>query len=261
MIPLSETAIQNALATKRLGRHVEIHGTLESTQTTLRERAAGLPEGAVVFAECQTRGRGRMERRFFAPRGAGLYMSLLLRPNLPPAEIHFTTLAAAVAVCRALEDLHGLAPGIKWVNDVFCGGKKICGILSEGSIGAEGRNVEHVMLGIGVNTGPVPGEVREIAASVGELTAAPVDRNPLAAAIFNHLEPLCDGLANPAERVKLTGEYTRRQIILNKRVAVHDAARVYEALVLGIDPNGALVIQTDDGEISRLNAGEVSLRF
>ena len=254
--PLSEAAIRRHLRTTRLGHRIEIAREVVSTQLEFAaQKLLDLPEGVVVLAESQTGGRGRMSRRFFAPPGNGVYMSLLLKPELPPEKIVFVTVCAAVAAWQALRLATGLETGVKWVNDLFCNGKKLCGILTEASLDAG-----HVIMGIGVNTGVVPPEVADIATSVGAETGAPVDRNALAAEILNAFEPLYARLGDDAARRKILKEYAALQILTNRRVRVDTFHGGYDALVLGVADDGALLVRNDAGEVLKLNAGEVSIK-
>lgn len=258
-IPLSEAAIRKHLRTKFLGRKIIVAQEVVSTQFEFAARGLlSEPEGVVVLAESQTGGRGRMERRFFAPAGSGIYISVLLKPELPPEKVVFVTVCVAVAVCRALPNLK---TGIKWVNDVFCNGKKMCGILTEASILAEQQRVEHVITGVGLNTGVVPEEVAGIATSVGAEMGVTPDRNPLVAAFLNEFEPLYACIGDDAARRTVLAEYSARQILMNRRVRVEAFNGAYEAVAVGIDEDGALLVRDDDGKVARLCAGEVSLKM
>ncbi len=260
-IPLCEKKIRETLHAARFEHRLDIAREVTSTQLEFAARSLlDQPEGVVILAESQTGGRGRMERRFFSPPGNGIYMCLLLKPEWTPALVTFITVFAAVAVCRALDEVVQLTTGIKWVNDVFCNGKKICGILTEASISAERQRVDHVIVGIGLNTGLVAPEVAAIATSVAEQTNAPVDRNPLVAAILNHFEPLYQLIPDAAARQLILAEYAARQMLLNQRVRVDTFRTAYDALVLGLDADAALIVRTDAGEIIHLNSGEVSVK-
>ena len=130
----------------------QVFPVLPSTNDTVKALAAeGAPEGVVVLAEAQTAGKGRMRRQFFSPDGTGIYMSILLRPKLAAEDALFITTAAAAAVADAIEAATGENAGIKWVNDVYLRGLKVCGILTEGALGLEEGNLEYAVLGIGIN--------------------------------------------------------------------------------------------------------------
>ena len=143
---------------------------LESTNTTAKELAQnGADEGTVIIAKEQTAGKGRLSRTFFSPNG-GLYMSIILRPTISSEKTTFITAAAAVAVCRAIKTVTGIDTGIKWVNDIYLNGKKVCGILTSGAINSEKKNLDYAILGIGLNIDPPKGgfnkEIKNIATSL-----------------------------------------------------------------------------------------------
>lgn len=144
---------------------------LDSTNAeALRRAVDGAPEGTVIVAEEQTAGRGRRGRSFFSPAGTGIYLSILVRPALPAERAHLLTCSAAVAVAEAIEACAGVDASIKWVNDVYCRGKKVAGILTEGSFDLEGGVLQHAVVGIGVNVRPphagFPAEIAERAGAV-----------------------------------------------------------------------------------------------
>jgi len=150
---------------------VEVFDTVTSTNTLVRQRAAeGEREGLAVIASAQTEGRGRKGRSFFSPDGTGIYMSLLLRPQVAPDMALRVTTIAAVSVCQAIERLTDRKSGIKWVNDVYMDNRKVCGILTETALSAAGGRLDYVVLGIGVNAleppGGFPEDIVNIAGSV-----------------------------------------------------------------------------------------------
>lgn len=134
---LSEAGISMNLTTRYAAQHLCVLSTVDSTNNYLKQRAADLPHGYAVVADCQTAGRGRLGRSFVSPSGSGIYISLLLRPNIPLERMHLMTVGAAIAACEAIQETAGFTPDIKWVNDVLMHGKKLCGILTEASIEAE----------------------------------------------------------------------------------------------------------------------------
>ena len=167
---------------------IETFSVVDSTNAIARQRAIdGEAEGLAVLASAQTAGRGRKGRSFFSPDGTGIYLSLLLRPQIPAELALRITTVAAVSVCQAIEKLSSRKPGIKWVNDIYMDGRKVCGILTETALASGGR-LEYAVLGIGVNAlepaGGFPEDIRDIAGSV--FTAEEGDmRAPLAAEIIN----------------------------------------------------------------------------
>lgn len=214
----------------------------DSTNRVAKELARqGAPHGTAVLAERQTAGRGRLGRAFFSPEG-GLYLSVILYPQCPPEDRVLMTPMAAVAVCRALEQVCGISPGIKWVNDLYLGGKKLCGILCEGCGDA-------VIVGIGLNLytpeGGFPAEIPATALDV------PVDRRVLAEAIRQQL-------LQPGE---FLAEYRERCLLLGKTVTVHPVVgEAYAARAVELDDRCRLVVESCRGR-EALDSGEVSVRF
>lgn len=234
------------------------HRSLDSTNSkAMRMAAEEAPEALVVLAEEQTAGRGRRGRTFFSPAQRGLYMSILLHPDDKIANALRATIAASVAVCRTIEDLTGLAPSIKWVNDILLNGKKICGILTEGVSDFETGTVKSLAIGIGINLTTRPDEfppsLRDIATSLGDTG---VSRNEMAAGIVNRLIPLLGDIANPG----LIEAYRARSSVLEKKISYEENGQVRQGRAKSIDPEGALVVENEDGSCVSLRAGEISIR-
>lgn len=243
-----------------LSGYYRIRTLSESTSTNDDVKAAarmGEPDGLVVIADRQTAGRGRMRRAFFSPGGTGLYMSLLLRPDLSPSNSALITAAAAVAAAEAVEQVSGRFARIKWVNDIHLDGKKVCGILTEGVVGADGR-LQYAVLGIGVNVASPPGgfpeELRTIACAVFENGAPEDARARLAAGIltrFHRFQALEERAFLPA--------YRQRSCVLGRNVQVTLGEEEFPARALSIDDDCRLIVQTERGLLP-LCAGEVSIR-
>src|SRR5437016_4891142 len=178
-------------ATKVIGRDIQVFEETTSTNDVVEKMARdGVKEGVVVFAESQTKGRGRLGRKWSSPRGKGLWFSLLLRPDLRPLEATRLTVASATAVRRAIAKQTGLKPEIKWPNDILVGGRKVAGILTE--LNAELDRVKYVILGIGVdvnlNASDFPADLRRQATSLKAELGRPVCRADLAIAILRELD-------------------------------------------------------------------------
>ncbi len=220
----------------------------DSTNRAAKELARqGAGHGTVVMADCQTQGRGRLGRDFFSPEG-GLYLSLILHPQLPMEQWGLLTPMAAVAVCRALEKQCGIRPGIKWVNDLYLEGKKLCGILCEGAGTA-------LIAGIGMNLqrpkGGFPADLNAVALPVQ------TDREKLARAVAEELLTLC---ARLPDRSFLKG-YRENSLVLGRQVTVHPVeGEPYPAVAAAIDDLGRLVVDRQ-GQMQTLDSGEVSIRF
>ena len=228
-----------------------------STNRALRALAeAGAEAGSAFLAEGQTAGRGRLGRRFASPRGKGLYLSLLLRPELPPEALGELPAWAAVAVRRALLRCCGLSAEIKWVNDLLCRGRKLCGILAEGVL-REGRR-ESGVLGVGINVSgereDFPPELRETATSVLLETGRAPDRIALAAAVLRELDALAGSC--PTGREAVLAEYRESCVTLGRRVLLSDGTEG-EAQAIGED--FALLVRLEDGTLRTLRSGEATL--
>jgi len=256
---LSEEAIRGFLTAGGAGRVLEIHDCLDSTNNRAKAlAAAGAPHGLTVIADSQTGGRGRRGRSFFSPGHTGVYMTCVLRPECPAEKAGLLTSLAAVATARAVEKTAGADIKIKWVNDLYLNGKKICGILSEaGPVTGNGKP-DYAVVGIGVNAGRMdfPPELRDIATSIGNETGRDPDRNRLIAEILNGLDELWGDLETGA----FLEESRRRSNVIGRTVTVIESGRSYPARALDIDGQGRLVIETGEGRAC-LNSGEVSLKI
>lgn len=213
------------------------------------------PDGMILVTGCQTGGRGRMGRRFSSPEG-GVYLSILLRPEVEPQKLLHLTAMSAVAMRRAVFDCCGVAAGLKWVNDLIVGGKKLCGILTEWV------GTERVIVGIGVNcnTAPddFPPEVRPMATSLRELTGGPVDPNVLAGAMAFRLRQMRRVLLT--EKAAWMAEYAAACVTVGKPVQLLHGESREEAFAEGIDEDGGLIVRRKDGQRTAVNTGEVSVR-
>ena len=240
---------------------LDVRPEVTSTNTVLQAIAeAGEPEGYVLAAEQQTAGRGRLGRSFYSPPKTGVYVSLLLRPRFSAEESLFLTTAAAVAVAEAVEKASGKKAGIKWVNDVFIGEHKICGILTEASLDFETRMPKYAILGFGVNItqpkGGFPEEIRQVAASVFDADPPTGARDALVADILNRFFALYTHL----ERREFMPEYRRRSILIGKEIEFLENGRQNSGTALEIDGQARLVIRDAGGNVRALSSGEVTIR-
>ena len=248
-------------------RHQELeirfYPTISSTNTVLKALAAeGAPAGLALVAARQSAGRGRMGRSFYSPADSGLYLSLLLRPAMAAAEAVRLTACAAVAAAETIEELSGERADIKWVNDIFVGGRKVCGILTEASLDCESGRMHHVVIGIGVNTripeGGFPEELRGIAGAAFEGRRIPALRCRLAAGILDRLADYTAAPEDPA----LFEAYRSRSLVLGREISIlsPDGAPV-SAEALDLDRDFSLLVRLADGSLRRLSSGELSVRF
>lgn len=260
---LTVAAVQAGLRTKELGRALVVLEQVESTNTRIKRDHSTAPHGFTLLADEQLAGRGRMGRLFSSPRGSGLYMSVLLRPALPLEQLHFVTIAAAVAVSCAIEQTCGFAPAVKWVNDVLMHGQKLCGILTEASIEGETGRVEFAVLGIGINLRldceALPPDVCAVAGALADFTTCVPRRAVLAAAVLNETERCCDLLAQ-GKADMLLEEYRGRLCMLQAPICVLDNGATYDAVAQAVDERGHLCVRLADGTERTLSAGEVSIR-
>ncbi len=237
---------------------VEIYRSIDSTNNRAKALAmAGAPHGALVIADMQTMGRGRMGRAFYSPAGSGLYMSVVLRPRVAAERAVKATVIAAVAAARAVEKLSGLRTDIKWVNDLYAGGKKLAGILTEAGMDLESGNLDYCVTGIGVNLRreAYPEELRGIATSVEEQCGERIPRARLAAEITRGMLDMMEDMGNPG----IMREYRERSNVIGREVLVTRGDERFEAVAEAIDNDGALVVRTAEGA-ETLRSGEVSLR-
>lgn len=259
---LSVQGIGKYLGAMSARLHLQTYDTITSTNTVLKEMAAnGAPELTVLVASEQTAGRGRMNRAFYSPSATGLYLSILLRPQLKATDSLFLTTAAAVAVAQTVEDVSGKATGIKWVNDVFLDGKKICGILTEASFDVESGTPEYAVCGIGINLcdpkDGFPEELQSIAGSVFGCEAPPADaRCRMAAGILQRFLEYYDHLTERS----FFDEYVRRSVVIGQTVTVLGRGEPRTATALAIDRDCGLHVRYDDGSEEVLSSGEISIR-
>lgn len=244
-----------------LGRSVTFLPEVDSTNLRLAELAArGAPEGTALIADCQTRGRGRLGRIWQSPPGRNLYVSFLLKPNLPPDRAPQITLVAGVAVAELLTRYCPGATTLKWPNDVQIGGRKVCGILTE--MRTRGGRIDSIVVGIGVNLNMEKGEFqedfRETSTSLREETGKTVDRKAFARSLFASMEAWCDRYGTEgfppvrARWLSLSG-------IVGKTISTGHGGKTVRGRVLDMDASGALVFENEGGRVHTLHAGEITL--
>lgn len=226
----------------------------------LKQAAAhGAPAWSVRIAEEQTAGRGRFGRPFYSPKGAGLYIGILFRPDFSATETLFITTSAAVAVCEAIESVCSDSCEIKWVNDVFLRGRKVCGILTEASFSVESGGIERAVVGIGINIRETafPPELKSIATSVFEGVECPAEtRAKIAAKLLERFRYYIEGIPRRA----FYSEYKRRSFVIGKRVEIRSGDLNKSGIVQDIDEQCFLKVKLDDGSEKLLSGGEVSIK-
>lgn len=246
---------------RTIGRDIHVFQETSSTNDVVEKLARDLVgEGVVVFAESQTKGRGRLGRKWMSPAGKGLWFSVLLRPDLAPTAATQLTVATAVAVARAIEKTTGLKPGIKWPNDIVFGTRKAAGILLE--LGAELDHIKHVVLGIGIDVNlsreDLPPELVPIATSLQMEAGRPIDRPELATALIRELDAVYARL-NAGDFHEIGDEWMRRCTTLGQRVTIRMGERNITGRAEALDEDGALLVRTDHGRLEHIIGGDVSL--
>lgn len=233
---------------------------LDSTNTYLTDLAKkGAPDGTTVIARSQTAGRGRQDRSFFSPEGTGLYLSLVYRKKISIEAALMLTPAVAVAVAKALEKVSGREMGIKWVNDIFLDGKKLCGILVESKLDFAAGCLDYAVIGIGVNlfepAGGFPEEIKKTAAALFPHFSEKI-RVEVIHALLDSLKDILDVLPDCG----FMEDYRLRSVLIGHRVDVLRGNEVYSAQVIGIDDSAKLIVLSDRGE-ERLDSGEVRVKL
>ena len=240
---------------------IVVRKRIDSTNAEARRRALeGAPEGTVIVAEEQTAGKGRPGKSFFSPEGSGLYLSMVLRPTLMADRAQLLTCAAAVAGAQAIEQVTDRRALIKWVNDIYCDGRKVAGILTEGTVDMESGCLEHAVLGIGMNVKPpAEGFPEDIADTAGALyeDGAGMVRNQLAAAVLTRIWEAYEQLGSQ----ELYDEYRERCFLLGQPLVVTQGTSRVRARAVDLTDDFRLVIEFPDKSRKTLPYGEVTPSF
>lgn len=270
---MNKEYIEKYLSTEASKLLIQVEEEVSSTNTILKlEAAKGAKEGTVLIACRQTAGKGRLGRSFYSPEETGIYMSLLLRPDLKAKDSLLITTAAAVATAEAIEKVTGVKSEIKWVNDIYCRGRKVVGILTEGGLKAGTDQLAYAVLGIGINlwepTGGFPEEIVKIAGSVLTESFQPDTiekeklRCQLAAEVLNQFVLIYPQLT---ER-KFMDAYRKRSFLIGREVTLiradHTADMDLPAVrVIDVGDDAQLIVQLADGTLQEISSGEVSVRM
>ncbi len=255
-----QEVLKKRLAGRRIGCPLHYVATVDSTnRAALTLAHKGAPEGTVVLADCQTKGKGRLHRVWQSPPGCNVYTSILLRPAIAPAEASQITLMAGVAVAETIASFCPAGVGLKWPNDVRIRGRKVCGILTETRMA--GGALDAVVVGIGLNVNMAGGDFdpayRETATSLSQETGAELSRTDIALLLYDRFEKwyetfLLRGFAPVREGWLARSEMAGRRV----RILFRDATE--EGMVAGIDQDGALLLAGDDGTVRRVTAGDAA---
>ena len=233
-----------------------VYPLLESTNKTAKELAlSGAESGTLIIAEKQLNGKGRMGRTFYSPNKSGVYFSLLLKESYALEKFELITTAAALAVCNAIESLTDKSPKIKWVNDIFINGKKVCGILSEASFSGE-SSLDFIVLGIGINLYPpkndFPSDIKNIAGAVLDNQQNNIKNQFIIEIIKNFYDIL------NSKSISFIKEYEKRMLLIGKSITYNQNGETKTAKVLGVDDRCRLKIIKPDGNTDLLFSGEIT---
>ena len=248
--------------TRVVGREISVFQSTTSTSDVIEKLASdGVKEGAVVFAESQSKGRGRLGRKWLSPPQKGLWFSVLLRPDLRPLEATRLTIAGATALVRAIRTETSLCPEIKWPNDILLEGRKVAGILTEMS--AELDQVKHVILGMGLdvnlNSSDFPPELRKQATSLKIETGQSLNRATLAAAILRELDHDYHRVCS-SQFEAVADEWEEVCSTLGRNVSIRVGERVIHGRAESLDDDGALRLRTQHGHLERVIGGDVTVK-
>ncbi|MCM1306542.1 MAG: biotin--[acetyl-CoA-carboxylase] ligase [Bacteroides sp.] len=252
---LTEQGIEKYLVAD--GVSIKIFKCVDSTNNVAKRLAAeGCEEGTVVVAHTQSGGKGRLGRKFHSPEGAGIYMSLVLRPEA--YKVPMLTVLAAVAVADGIERAGGKRTQIKWVNDVFADSKKCCGILTEAVADLESGGVEYAVVGIGVNVYEPKGGFAEDIKNIASAACEGVEdaRNKVVAEVINAFFERY----NRFDKEKIAAEYKAKSMLIGRKITVIKPSCERSATAIDIDGDCRLIVEYEGGERETLSAGEVSLR-
>ena len=256
------SAILKMLHTGWAGKNPVFRTVTGSTNTDAAElAAAGAVHGTLVIADRQQAGRGRRGRVWESPAGENVFMSIVLRPRIPAEKAPMLTLVMALALAEGISVISGVQAGIKWPNDIVIHRHKICGILTEMHMNSDG-SIRDIVIGVGINVNmqEFPASIRDMAGSLYTETGEKYDRNELIASVMEHFEKNYDIFAEAESLAPLKAAYEERLLNMEQEVRVLDPAGEYTGKALGITLTGELTVESENGNITEVNAGEVSVR-
>ncbi len=252
--------IENILFDKAMGKQIIYFDSIDSTNSYAKKKIDRLKEGTVILAEKQTAGRGRRGREWISPDGTGIWMSIALKPDIPPREGIKMTQITVAAVCKSIRELTKLDALIKWPNDIVINGKKVCGILTE--MAGELNEINYIVIGIGINVNmkDFPDEIKKYASSLFIEGNKKIDRKILLIDILKKFENLYDAYMenlNLNETLSIVRNYSA---ILGKNIRIIQGKSVKAARAVGINDDGLLLVETEDGSRELISSGEISIR-
>lgn len=264
---LSQSGIEKYLEAEKSGFDIEVLKETESTNTYLKELAEkGAKEWKVVVSACQTKGKGRLGRRFESPGNTGIYLSILLKPgHIPAQKAGMITTLAAVAVSEAIEEVSDNEALIKWVNDIYINGKKVCGILTEAAFDMENSSLSYAVLGIGINVyepeGGFDGSIKNIAGAVFEEKVNDI-KNKLTALVLTKVKNYYNELVDneKGKNASFISKYKKKSLVLGKEISVIKHNETKPAKAIDLDDECHLIVEYEDKKREVLASGEISIR-
>jgi BirA family biotin operon repressor/biotin-[acetyl-CoA-carboxylase] ligase len=253
--------VKNFLSTEYIGKNIIYYDSIGSTNSKAKELAEiGQEHGTVIISEEQTTGRGRLGRNWVSPKHKGIWISIILRPNIITENISQITLLGAAAVQKAIMKM-GIKTSIKWPNDIVLNGKKVCGILTEMS--GEINHINYLIMGIGINVNleedDIPIDLKDVATSLKLESGKYMDRKILLASVINNFEELYNDFVQNGD-IKETIEVCRKNsMLIGKEIKLNNRGKVTMAKAIDIGDKGELVIENDKGVIEYIVSGEVSI--
>lgn len=259
---LTSEEIAQYLNTKIIGRDIRYYETIESTNKTAKEIAQQEDkEGTVIISEEQTEGRGRLGRNWISPKGKGIWMSIVIKPNIAPTDASKVTQLTAAAVYSALNEM-GIETQIKWPNDIILNEKKVCGILTEMS--SEMMQINYMVVGIGINVNlnseDIPEDIREKATSLKIEIEKKVDRKKLIGKILNKFEYFYELFINESDISEAISICREKSILIGKNIRIIERKQELQREAIDLTENGELVVKDEFGNTSVVISGEVSVR-
>lgn len=258
---MTEAEIKSLMHTEWVAKEVLYFDTIDSTNTKAQELAEkGYPSGTLVVADKQESGKGRRGRSWVSPSGTGIFMTLMIKPDINPNNASMLTLVAALAVAKAITSVTGEEAMIKWPNDIVVNGKKVCGILTE--MNAQFDYINHIVVGIGINVHneSFPEEISQMASSLMiEAGGKRFHRAQIIAETMSYFEQYYDTFLETQDLSALVREYDELLVNRNKSVRVLDPKEPFDGKAMGITPKGELIVDTWESR-KLVSSGEVSVR-
>lgn len=258
---MTEAEIKSLMHTEWVAKEVLYFDTIDSTNTKAQELAEkGYPSGTLVVADKQESGKGRRGRSWVSPSGTGIFMTLMIKPDINPNNASMLTLVAALAVAKAITSVTGEEALIKWPNDIVVNSKKVCGILTE--MNAQFDYINHIVVGIGINVHneSFPEEISQMASSLMiEAGGKRFHRAQIIAETMSYFEQYYDTFLKTQDLSALVREYDELLVNRNKSVRVLDPKEPFDGKAMGITPKGELIVDTWESR-KLVSSGEVSVR-